>query len=233
MKKLLSVAYIAITMLFTLHVVAQDSESSIKKLNVKIGYATFNYSDPSLTGENSFFNSGGTNTGTYNGYRNLSGISFKLSYQLNNNVGLFADATLTNKTSEHYVDPAMYKTNADNNLIKLGFSGQVVGKDFPVKLNMGTGLVLSIFSFDSSTEPDTGEGTYLAKKDNYPGFFFATEVSIPIYKFIHIFSRLEYIYIPVSSMDIEHSGGTDYYISYYDLNLGGLQFSTGLGIDIF
>ncbi len=212
---------------------AQENDTKVKKLNIKIGYATFNYSDPSLTGENSFFNSGGINTGTYNGYRNLSGASFKLSYQLNNNVGLFTDVTLTNKTSEHYADPTLYKTNSDMNLIKLGFSGQVVGKDFPVKLNMGTGFALSIFSFSSSIEPNTGGGTYLEKEDNYPGLFFATEVTIPIYKFIHIYSRLEYIYIPVSRMDMEHSGGNDYYVRYYDLNIGGWQFSTGLSIDIF
>jgi hypothetical protein len=212
---------------------AQENDTKVKKLNVKIGYATFNYSDPSLSGENSFFNNGVTTTGTYNGYRNLSGMSFKLSYQLNTNVGLFADVTLTNKTSEHYVDHVLYKTNSDMNLIKLGFSGQVVGKDFPVKLNMGTGVALSIFSFYSGIAPDAGGGTNLEKEDNYPGLFFATEVTIPIYKFIHIFSRLDYIYIPVSSMDIEQAGGSDYYLSYYDLNLGGWQFSTGLSIDIF
>jgi len=211
---------------------SQDSEKNIKNLNIKIGYASFNFSDPSIIGDNSFFNTGGTNTGSYNGYRGLNGISLKLSYYLNNNLGLFADVTLTNKSVEHYVDPAVYKTNADMNIIKLGLTGRIIGKEYPVRLNLGTGLGLSIFSLDYSVT-NGGTGTYLSGKNNFPGVFFNAELVIPIYKSLHFFSQFEYIYVPASELTLEHDGGSDYYSRYYDANVGGIIIKLGLGIDLF
>jgi hypothetical protein len=211
---------------------SQDSQKDIKNLNIKIGYANFNFSDPSIVGDNSFFNTGTTNNGSYDGFRGLNGISIKLSYYLNNNLGLLTDVTLTNKNVEHYVDPAVYKTNADMNIIRLGLTGRIIGKDYPVRLNLGTGLGLSIFSFYSSVT-NGASGTYLSGEDNYPGVFFNAELVIPIYKSIHFFSQFEYIYVPISNLTLEHDGGNEYYLSYYDANVGGTIIKLGLGIDLF
>lgn len=212
---------------------AQETEMPIKKFNVKVGYANFNFTDPSLVGDNSFFYQSGTGTGSYNAYRGLNGIYVKLSYYLNNNLGLFTDVALTNKDAEYYVDPILYKTNSDMNFIKLGLTGQIIGQEYPIRLNIGTGLGLAMYSFDFNSTNDGGGGTYLAGKDNYPGFFVNAELAVPIYKFIHFFSQFEYIYVPVSELTMEHDGGEDYYFRYYDANVGGFMIKLGLGFDIF
>lgn len=212
---------------------AQVSEMPEKKFNIKVGYANFNFTDPSLVGDNSFFYQSGAGTGTYNAYRGLNGIYVKLSYYLNNNLGLFTDVALTYKGAEYYIDPIRYKTGSDMNFIKLGLTGQIIGNDFPIRLNVGTGLGLAMYSFDFSSVNDSGSGTYLAGKDSYPGFFLNAELTVPIYKFIHFFSQFEYIYVPVSELTLEHDGGSDYYLRYYDANVGGFMMKFGLGFDIF
>ena len=212
---------------------AQNDKSSVKKFNVKVGYANFNFNDPSLVGENSFFFQSGTGTGTYNGFRDLSGLYVKLSYFLNPNLGLFTDVALTTKGAEYYIDPVTYKTSSDMNFIKLGLTGQIIGNEFPIRLNVGTGVGLAIYNLDFSSTNTSGTGTYLTGNGTDPGIFFNAELTIPIYKFIQVFSQFEYIYVPVSELTLEHDGGSDYYMRYYDANVGGFLIKFGLSFDIF
>lgn len=223
--------FIIVSIFLCSNLYSQNADYKVKSLNVKAGFSVFNFSDPSLLGQNSFFYTAGSGSGDYNGYRNFTGIFVKLSYYLNNNFGVFGDASINYSGKSYYVDPVSYKNNADMNFIKLGVTGQVIGNDYPVRVNTGVGVAIGVYDFYHE-QSSVGTGTYLGANGAEVGLCLNVELTVPIYKSIHFVSQLEYLYIPVSELTFENAGGSDYYQRYYDANLGGYNLKIGVSVDI-
>ena len=209
-------------------------EKTVKSFELRIGAGCYAFSDPVLAGtsaNNFMIYSTGAVTGSLTGFRLLTGPYFNARYFFNENFGISADLGYLGNHVELYTTYANYSNTANLFFQKAGLIGQIIGKSTPIRLSttLGAGNCITELYKQTIHKPTVvGLDTYLKGKANMFVVFFNLDVSFPIYKKLFLFGNYEYNVIPVSEFVMEHSGGSEYSDTYYNMNFGGFHFRVGL-----
>ena len=108
-----------------------------------------------------------------------------------------------------------------------GAMARVVGDAYPITLGLGFSAGIVLIEFYQNWSNTAGSQWFKAE-DFFPAFRYSAELTIPIVSIGRLSAGFQYVFVPVGDLTLEHDGGSDYYIAYYEPNLGGLVLRIGL-----
>jgi hypothetical protein len=217
----------------------QSDQSILKSKNVKsfelrIGFGGYSFSTPWLSGSCNFFNYNptGTVTGSITGFGLLKGPYGSARYFFNDNFGISLDLSSLTSEESVYTTDKKYTSSANLFAQKIGLTGQITGKNAPVRFSTTLGAGHCLTELHQQTvmiPPYAGTDIYLKGKTSMLVMFINVDVSFPIYRNLYLFGNYEFNFMPVGSFVMEHDGGNDYSNTYNNTDFGGSHFRFGLG----
>jgi hypothetical protein len=205
-----------------------------KSVEIRVGFGAYTFSDALLSGSNYSFinNQTGTVTGTLAGFGFLGGPYFNIRYYFNENLGISIDVCGSmSDLSDFYTSSMIYNNTIEVWSQKIGFTGQVVGNPFPVRLSAtigaGNSIIYMVREF-KETEPGNTH-IYLSGKSNALNAFIKFDLSVPLFHRLFMFGNYEYNIIPLSPFKLEEESGSDYSAIYGGGQFGGSHIRFGLG----
>ncbi len=216
-----------------------SSKSNSRSFLIQVGASSYNFYDPSLYGEHVIIESNGAYIGTLSGFKDLAGVYVKSAFFFNENIGLSLDLAFHYGQNNNFIENddsyKKYKTSADLNFQRIGFIGRFVGEEYPIKLSIGSGIGYGSFSAYYQIITNTSGVESQLDFDgevSFPMVYFQTEIIIPIFKGLFLFSEYEYSIAWSDDFSLIHNNGSEYNeIKYKYPGLGGNSFRFGLGYE--
>jgi hypothetical protein len=216
----------------------ETTENSKKKSNaffIQAGVSQYNFYDSGLYGEQVTYQSNGIYSGTLSGFRDLAGLYVKGGYMFNENFGLSADLAFHYGSNGSFIQnessATTYETSADLNFQRIGIVGRFVGQEYPIKLSINSGIGLGQLDAYYLIQTYTHRVDYEGEV-TFPMVFVQTELAIPIYKGLFLFTEYEYTVGWTEEFSLVHNNGSEYNeIVYRHPGLGGNNFRVGLGYE--
>jgi hypothetical protein len=213
----------------------ENNSSKSNSFSIQAGIGQYNFYDSGLYGEQVTYQSNGVYSGVMSGFRDLYGLYVKGTYFFNENVGITADIAFQHGENGSYIQNATssvtYETSADLNFQRIGLSGRFIGEKYPIKLSFNSGVGRGVLDAYYLVSTNTSRFDYEGKV-SFPMVYFQTDLTIPVYKGLFIFSQYEYTVGWTKEFSLVHNNGGDYHEIYYRRpGLGGNNFRFGLGYE--
>jgi hypothetical protein len=219
------------------------SKNVVKPLfKMQVGYTHYKLTSPQLFGGRVSTQDEDIFGGSLEGFRELDGFEYEMSYFINKNISIDASygtfsgensLGIDNNNSNEY-----HSNKGEISYIKLGATGTITGKDYPVKLSFSTGAgnakIKAIFdnNYYFSDGSNSDYSRHYEGESHFILIYFQTQLSVPITNGIYLFTEYEYNIGISGELTMSDSSNNEYHeINYENPGFGGNLLKVGIGYE--